>query len=298
MNLSTFNIFKNLPIPEGMIEISGETLLNLQKTLLEILKDVDKVCKKNNIKYFLSGGSMLGAVRHNGFIPWDDDIDIFMTRENYDKFNEIFDKELSDKYYNQIPNVTHNYGNMAGKIRKKGTILLGREDIDSDEAGVWIDIFVLENTYDNALLRKLHCFLSMASGLCLSCRMFETRKDIYLQLAGDNKEIKKVFKTKILIGKCLSFFSLDRWAKITNGIYSMCKNTNSKYVVCPAGRGHFTGEIYPRYPFVETQTHQFEDMQTYISKWYDGYLSQLYGDYMSIPKEENRECHVVRKLKL
>ena len=92
MNLSTSKLFKEQKYKNG-IEITEDKLKKLKKILLEMLIDFDVVCEKNNLYYTLCGGTALGAVRHNGFIPWDDDVDIFMTRESYNKFLTIYEKK-------------------------------------------------------------------------------------------------------------------------------------------------------------------------------------------------------------
>jgi len=299
MNLSTAKAFKRIKNNDNLFSLSEEDFTLLHKSLSEMLKDFDEVCKKYDIKYFLCGGSMLGAIRNNHIIPWDDDIDIFVTREDYERFNDIFKTELASKYWNQIPGITKDFSVMAGKLRKKGTIFLAREDASEEEAGIWIDIFILENTYDNAVLRFVHGFLCMASGFLLSCRSFSCQKDILLSIADGDKHLTRIFKTKIFIGKLLSFLSVDKWASFTNKVYSMCKNKNSLYVVCPGGVKHFTGELYKRNPFCERKQIEFENIQTYISADYDGYLKNLYGDDYMIPhNEDEREIHVVRKFKI
>ena len=98
MGLSTFDVFKQID-SEGLIEVSGERLCALQEVLLRMLGDLDRVCAKHDIPYTLGGGSCLGAVRHHGFIPWDDDLDINMTRDSYRRFIDVYESELKDRYW-------------------------------------------------------------------------------------------------------------------------------------------------------------------------------------------------------
>ena len=281
-----------------MVEIEGEKLRALQFVLKGMLADLHRVCEEYDIPYFLSGGSMLGAVRHQGFIPWDDDMDVFMTRKAFERFREIFPEAMGDSYWLHSPRDTHDYGMTISRIRKKGTIVRGREDKDQTESGAWIDIFILENTYNNKILRTLHGLLCMSFGFALSCRMFYSRRKLYLYLVSDDEEQQKAFRAKIRLGHLLSFLSLDTWTRLTNSVYSMCHDNDSTYVVCPSGRKHFTGEMYPRDPLCTPVKCLFEGQPSYISAWSDGYMKMLYGDYMTIPPESERETHVVLEFDL
>ncbi|MFV0381678.1 MAG: phosphorylcholine transferase LicD [Breznakia sp.] len=144
------------------------TVRALQLVLLEMLKDFDKLCKKHNIPYFLTGGSCLGAVRHNGFIPWDDDCDVGMLYQDYLRFLEVAKKELdSNKYYIQCFD-THKEYNVfipAMKFRKRGTyceevnFLLKNRCTDGD--GVFLDVFIVDYISENKLndvVHRLWCY--------------------------------------------------------------------------------------------------------------------------------------------
>ena len=130
------------------------TVRDVQLVLLEMLKDIDALCKKHNIRYWLTGGSALGAVRHKGFIPWDDDADIGMLREDYEKFQRVV-HELGDAYITQCFETHREYNELVPpmKVRKKGTYcveynaLLKNKCRDSD--GLFIDIFVLDHVSEN-----------------------------------------------------------------------------------------------------------------------------------------------------
>ncbi|MCR0121295.1 LicD family protein [[Clostridium] innocuum] len=130
------------------------TVRDVQLVLLEMLKDIDALCKKHNIRYWLTGGSALGAVRHKGFIPWDDDADIGMLREDYEKFQRVV-HELGDAYITQCFETHSKYNVLVPpmKVRKKGTYcveynaLLKNKCRDSD--GLFIDIFVLDHVSEN-----------------------------------------------------------------------------------------------------------------------------------------------------
>ena len=134
--------------------LTDEELKALQKALFGMVKDIAETCEKHHILWCLSGGSALGAVRHKGFIPWDDDMDIFMMREHFEKFKKVFPKEMSDKYYLRCPG-DQGYLYHFPRIYKKGT---RARSIQSNDVpyGISIDFFLMENTYDNGMKRKFH----------------------------------------------------------------------------------------------------------------------------------------------
>ena len=128
----------------------------LKKTLLEITEDINNTCDKNNIKLFLVGGSLLGAVRHKGFIPWDDDMDFGLIRKDYIKLREIFDKELGEKYYLRCPNSKYPNGNRFMQIYKKNTILESYEGNTPLQPNcISIDIFPYDYVPENKLIRTI-----------------------------------------------------------------------------------------------------------------------------------------------
>lgn len=300
MKLSTGKMLKTINNKnQSLQKMTNEQLKQLQKILVGIMDDIDFVCRKYNLIYNLGGGSCLGAVRHNGFIPWDDDMDVIMPRADYEIFCQKFVEEFGDKYWLHTPEKTKNLGIAFARVRKKGTVLRVREDYtNTSEAGVFIDIFIIENTYDSKIMRKIHGALSMLFGFLLSCRVFYKNKKFYLDLIKDDKKSKKIFKLKIFIGFLLSWLSVDTMTHAWNNINKMYKNNKSKYVTVPTGRGHFFGEIYKREDVCKVINHEFEKRQFYICKGYDKYLKQLYGNYMEIPKNADRETHIFLELKL
>ena len=298
MGLSTYHLLKNSK-SKNRLEITDEQLKKIQSVLLQILKDFSAVCDKYGFYYSLCGGSALGAVRHNGFIPWDDDIDVFMKRSDYNNFIKIFNKELGEKYYFHSLETTPELGMPVSQVIAKGTILRSYNNPDCKESGVCIDIFVLENAPNNFLLRGVHGFGSLAFGFILSCSRMYHNKKILLEIFEDSgEEVLDAIKKKARIGGLFRFHSLSTWSKRFARWNSLCKNEKSLYVVCPTGIKHYFKEIFPRKRYCVTTKLKFEDTELRVIKDYDWALRRLYGDYMKIPPIEKREKHFALELKV
>ena len=296
MKLSTFDAFKTLQAPPGAIVLEGETLKRYQQALLKIADDIVEVCEKENITWHLTGGSALGAVRHHGIIPWDDDMDFDILGKDFDRFVKAFLAEHGDSYWVNTCE-TPGYGILTYSVRLKNSVFRSKDDFGRDDAGFRIDINRIENTFDNALLRYIHGTLCMGMGFLLSCRNFYEKREGLLSLVKEDENLRRIFLIKVILGAPLSFLSLTRWAVLTQKCYALCKNDHSVFVSVPAGRKHFFGELYRRSDFVESAEMDFEGRRWKIPKDYDGYLRHMYGDYQRIPSENERETHVLLELR-
>ena len=291
MGLSTFDAFKRLEA-EGAVAIDGESLKALQRCLLGILDDVMSVCREEKIVCTLGGGSVLGAVRHQGFIPWDDDLDLNMPRSEWTRFRTAFLKRFGWKYAVYEPGSPKDYPLAFPRIRLRGTRVVTREDLLSPdvEPGAFVDVFMLESTYDNGFLRGLHGFGSLALGFCYSCRkqFFERR---LLRRWGLNGG---AFRLKRAIGFVLALLPMGVWTRIWDRWNRQCGNAGSVYVTFPVGRRHFFGELAMRKDLARTRDGIFEGRTVPIPESAEAYMTRLYGsDYMTPPPPEKREKHVV-----
>lgn len=281
-----------------IIQLDGEELLRYQECVLDMMKDFVAVCETEGIEYSLSGGSILGAVRHRGFIPWDDDIDINIPRASYNKLLKIFDSRLGNKYYIQTPQKFPELGLMITQIRKKGTVARRKYDWDVNPCGVSIDLYVLENVFDNPVLRFFQKSMSMVCSFAISaCRYNNNNNKIPYELIKREGRVLKYSTSKKFFGNFFSIIPIKKlisWCEFWN---SCCKNSNTKFVAIPTGRKHFWGEIYERKEMCFFRKAQFETEHFNIPIHAEKYLSRFYGSYMQIPPADKRERHLFLELK-
>lgn len=282
---------------EDIVVLDDRQLREYQLQILDMAKDVIAFFDNQHINYSLSGGSILGAVRHKGFIPWDDDIDLNMPRKDYNKMIKIFDKYLGDKYYLQTPEKYPELGLLVVQIRKKGTIARRKYDWNLKQCGISMDLYILENVYDNAFLRFIQTNISMVLSFAVSSVRFYNNREIPREIQELEGRNFNYSKSKMIFGKIFKSIPLKDWIAWCNYWFSKCHNDNSKLVAIPTGRKHFSGEIYERSKMCMFKKAQFETEQFNIPVWAEGYLKRFYGDYMKIPPKEKRERHVFLELK-
>ena len=280
---------------QDLITVDDELLVEMHRTMLGMYKDVAAVCDKYKIRLFLIGGSALGAVRHKGFIPWDDDMDLSMTRSDYKRFCRIFEKELGDKYILNAPNYSPYAKNRFPRILKKDSHL--RTIIDNNDPElqkIFIDLFILDNCPNNPVLRKIkgtYCnFLLVMSWLVYIYENRDERLKDFLTSAGTAN-----YYVRIAAGKLFSFRRSYEWFN-TFDKAAQHHNEKSEYMCLPCGRMRYFGEIFRRDQFLPGRFEEFEGEKVRIFTDKDPYLRNLYGDYMQLPPEEKRERHNVVEL--
>lgn len=295
MNLAELILHSSLPVRE-LTESESE---QLKQTLLEIYKDVLYACQKHGLTVMLGGGSCLGAVRHNGFIPWDDDLDVMMMRADYDRLPEVMRQEYGDKYTYMGPNISDHTNTPFIKLGKRGTIFTTIYDQPDAQHEIAIDVFPIENIPDNRLLRLWHGFwLNLLQYIALCICLYKGRNCYATQVLRASKEGRKKINKRLHIGHVSS------WIFDYSRLYAFCDRLAAKYakretkdVTIPTGRGHYFGEIHPREDFLPAVKHVFADIQAPLPHNYDAYLRKLYGNYMQLPPINKREKHSCIELK-
>lgn len=254
-------------------------LKHLQKVQLSILKDVDRFCKENGIVYYMTMGTLLGSVRHGGFIPWDDDIDIDLLRDDYEKFIELFPK-WSEKYFLQNYKTDKNYFNVNySKVRLKGTEVVEKgTELIEQEKGICIDVFPVDVVPKNEKNR-----LSQRKKICF-----------YSKLAMAKSGYKSP-KNSILKNLCIGILSfllkpvpLKYFGEKVDCLKKMYRNSDSNLIA----RTHYIkgGDkvVFDKSVYGTPIKLVFEDCEFNAPHKYIQFLESVYGDYKKLPPESER----------
>jgi lipopolysaccharide cholinephosphotransferase len=267
-------------------------LRQLQSTLLEMYRDIVEICKKYEITLIACGGTALGAVRHKGFIPWDDDIDSVILREDYDKFIETFKIELSEKYYIAAP-IKGEYSYYHIKIINKNTIY--REIFDYSvlfPSGIWIDMFILDKVPENIIFRIFKGFtVNIFQFIITSVNIFSCRNKYSEIFFSANWKYKSYYLIRCkIIGRVFSIFSYASLCIIYDRLSTYRKPSRLRTIA--NGCKKYFGEILPEDVFFPAKEIMFENMTIHIPNNIDKYLIRIYGEnYMVIPPVSERQIH-------
>ena len=275
-------------------EITEEESKRLKLTLLEMYQAIFGVCEKNRLSICMGGGSCLGTVRHKGFIPWDDDLDLNMFRADYEKLPQILQEEYPGKYKIVGPGYSEKTPYNFLKIEKVGTSIKTMWDDKDEHHGVGIDIFPIDTVPKSKLLRLFHGVRLNFIFYAAICTRLYQKPVIAHEYMMRNSEGKKTLRARKIIGFFLSWRKYYKWNELGDKIAS--KNYKSDFVTIPTGRKHFFGELHKRDVFLPYKKSIFENAECYLPNKSDEYLTSLYGDYMQIPPPEKREKHFIIEL--
>lgn len=252
-----------------------------KKIMIELLEYFDKVCRENDIKYSLIGGSLIGAIRHKGIIPWDDDIDVILSKSEYLKLIQILENMNDSRYKLLTINNCRGYNFPFPKLVDKRTFVVEPRLLNQiEEYGIFIDIFSYSNTSNSEKIRikdfkKIKLLNSMMSRTKLDFKD-DGFKQNFLRL---NKNI---------LSKIIGYRNI---IKFLNNIYNKYNNVDTDYVVSNWPVYNINKEVQKSKNIIEYTDVEFENMKIMIFKNYDEILRTTFGNYMQLPPENQRKAH-------
>jgi lipopolysaccharide cholinephosphotransferase len=260
-------------------------LSRIQEIEYEILIQLDKFCKKYDIKYILFGGTMLGAIRHKGFIPWDDDIDIAMLRKDYEKFIKLYSKNIPSHLFLQNALTDKEYPLLFTKIRLNNTVFL-----ESDLAnfnihhGVYIDLFPLDVINVNSITGKIHLFTVKI--------LINLNR---LRLTNILKRKKSPFNFFLVtLSYFIKFIPPKHYSNFTNWFMGVLNNSNNQTIAHlsnGASKKRVKKYLMFKSDFCDCIETYFVGTMFKVPRRYDDILTNCYGDYMELPSIESRVAH-------
>ena len=256
-----------------------ETLRKVQLVQLEIAKEVKRVCDENGIRFFLDSGTLLGAVRHHGFIPWDDDLDLGMLRSEYERFRAIAPEKLSPAYRFVDWYSDPSYALPFGKVEKRGTIYLEGKANSERTAGIYVDIFPYDfSPDDDQGKKKLTHFVRKHKRIMLmKCAYTPWYDDGKINW---NKRIGYLYYQMLGL-----LISREKLIKKYESYVLRFRDTNTMYEQTGTCRDL---KFRPEW-FRDTVMMQFEDTKFPVMNGWEEWLTTEYGDYMTLPPVDKRE---------
>lgn len=271
--------------------ISEDTLQKLKDTLLEIMTDFDAFCKKHDLSYFLIGGTLLGAVRHKGFIPWDDDLDVVMPRDDYERFIDLFGQEDQHKYVVQSIETDENYWLPFAKLRKNLTLY---DDLPTryvqSHRGIFIDIFPLDHAQEpdnKSQGRKVK--------LAKALRKIADFKTTVL-FSKDTGSMGKYWIKNIVatLFKPVSTHQILMWQK---QLITSLGDSSSDYYINVGSQYHYKKQTMLKSVYHPPAQLEFEEKMFDVPGQYTTVLERIFSSsYMELPPEDKRQTHAPAKI--
>lgn len=267
-------------------------LKRLQYTQLEIYKEIDIICKKYNMEYFATWGTALGAIRHGGFIPWDDDIDISMRWNDFKRFEEVCKNELDERFFLQNSETDKYYWNPYSKIRLNNTTSMDKNLMHMKcHYGICMDIFPI-TPIPNLKLSKIKqkILINIYKGLCyipyvlyISPNDRSNKGEIINRFLTSS--IKGFLRKRLIGNRTVNKFKKYLAREINKYDFNNCDYCGEILT------GPYDRRVYKKEIFKESINIDFENVSMPIPKEYHQYLSYIYGDYNKLPEESERCGH-------
>lgn len=296
--LRTHKFIQQLSLTSSIMYPMGSSeLRELQLHLLGMLKDILEFCNNRNLRVMLAYGSALGAIRHQGFIPWDDDLDLMMPRADYEVFLKDFPSEFANKYKVMAPGLIGETKTNFAKVVDYNTRLIELMDINAPyPCGVFVDIFPIEHCPTNWLKNKTKRIISLGlMFICGSTAMWQFRNDVFKKFMRQDKRAYCNYMIRLSIGFAFSFLKHRTWCKCYDSFVRQ-ENTTGQIHVPTAGA--YDWKYMPVDMILPTHNVLFEGIEVPVPHKVHEYLQLRYGDYMQVPPENKRERHFVVEFEL
>lgn len=249
----------------------------IQSIELNILRTFIDICTRYHLRYFLVGGSLLGAVRHHGFIPWDDDIDVGMLRQDYERFLQIAQQEFNGSpLFLQTPYTDKNYAFAFAKILDLRYDIKERMNYNEAQNGIFIDIFPFDQIPESSWARTKQVMRFKWTTMQLLLKLKYRPYESHHKLGGVSYKKQE----EALQLKANRDWQMQRFNDVRAPKSTLCKNLSSQY--------NYDKELITTAALEQLQPMQFEDMQVMVPKSYDEILRNLYGDYLKLPPVSER----------
>ena len=289
-----------LAISSGcLMAITEDESKELKALLLDMYECIASLCDKHNLIYMMGGGTCLGAIRHKGYIPWDDDLDIMMPRDSYEKLIKLLSLgALGDDYEYDTPNFFNDCKNTFLKIYRKNTLDV---EITSESfpgpQGIFVDVFPMDYAPKSALCRKAKGFISDLLQAICSCVLYtEYPSKRYKEFMMQSQEGKIRYYQRMILGHIFGIIPHRKWVCWFDK-WNSC-DTDTGFLTIPSGRKHYIGECRSTDTYLPVAKAEFEGLEVNVPNKVHDYLSSMYKNYMEIPPVENRERHFIYKFKL
>lgn len=267
-------------------------LRKLQLTILDIIKLFAKICEKHHLRYFMVGGTMLGAVRHKGFIPWDDDVDMGMPRADYEKFMTIVKEELPEGFIFLNYKQTDGYERYFSRIVNKNVEIYNESNSVGIVENAWLDIFPYDGMPRGKVRQQIHFWYLTGWRLLYHMSCFE--KLVNLNRPGRPKYQQTIinFLRVTKLGRNLNTKKI--MYKIEKGLRKYSYDS-SDTVVSFFG-AYMTKEIISKDVFGELSYYPFEDTKFLGAEHYDTFLTHYYGSWRTPPSDAQKDKHSIKKI--
>lgn len=279
--------------------MTDDERLLLQSHLRKMYVDVEKVCVAHGLTMMIAYGNVIGALRHQGFIPWDDDIDLLMPREDYDKLINIYANELPSQYKIYAPNSKHGPIYRFAKIVDTSTrFVTPYFDEKNEKSGIFIDVFPLEFSPSNKFLIKFRQLWSTALMLIASTVDERNHKNfLYKKIICSTSIGKRTYMLRNFIGFIFSFKTAQSWFNMFDKFVHYKNDVSGGYVI-PSEGPKITNFIpTDKSLFLPTKRMKFDDIEVFVPNQAEKYCDMEYGNWKKIPPVEQRWQHFIKEIR-